>query len=340
MNEQLKFSWGHIIAFLALIFLSYVTFVGVTYMTNGNFMDASFAMVITTVLLFIFFIGAQIAKATANKFKRWIIIERLLVFCSPILFILIMIPFAHFWTVHSRNDKIVVMFTQAINASKQMFNDYEDYAHRRIANYTGLLESMAGEDKSYGVVHRENLIHTLELQLLSSNYLSLKVEANKWIDASNNGASTWNVFLLGNIREIKNAIHGWNAQLADYAANRLTNEELKGNTVELFGKSNVSLKEVDEGLDNLRMMFVTREWPPVYTYIIGIVLYFALLFPYFLQERHTKSVYRLVGMKKSISNTSGLIDEYGTDDDNIITDKIRTASSTQNSDGDYTSFTI
>ena len=28
MNEQLKFSWGHIIAFLALIVLSYITFVG------------------------------------------------------------------------------------------------------------------------------------------------------------------------------------------------------------------------------------------------------------------------------------------------------------------------
>ena len=26
MNEQLKFSWGHIIAFLALIVLSYITF--------------------------------------------------------------------------------------------------------------------------------------------------------------------------------------------------------------------------------------------------------------------------------------------------------------------------
>ena len=43
MNEQLKFSWGHIIAFLALIIISYISFVGVTYMTDGDFTKASFA---------------------------------------------------------------------------------------------------------------------------------------------------------------------------------------------------------------------------------------------------------------------------------------------------------
>ena len=36
MDEQLKFSWGHIIAFLALIFISYITFVGVVYRTDGD----------------------------------------------------------------------------------------------------------------------------------------------------------------------------------------------------------------------------------------------------------------------------------------------------------------
>ena len=29
MNEQLKFSWGHIIAFLALIILSYLSFASI-----------------------------------------------------------------------------------------------------------------------------------------------------------------------------------------------------------------------------------------------------------------------------------------------------------------------
>ena len=54
MNEQLKFSWGHIIAFLALIVLSYITFVGVTYKTDGNFMKASIAMIVIDIVLLVF----------------------------------------------------------------------------------------------------------------------------------------------------------------------------------------------------------------------------------------------------------------------------------------------
>ncbi|WP_300726142.1 hypothetical protein [uncultured Bacteroides sp.] len=355
MNEQLKFSWGHIIAFLTLIFLSYVTFVGVTYMTNGNFAEAGIAMVGIDLVLFLFFIGAQMAKATTHKFKRWIFIERLLIFGSPIIFIFSMVPFAHFWTVHSKNEKIVSEFTQAINASKQMFEDYETYANQRISNYTMMLDGVitnkavapdafraCGFTPGKEYIQKENMIHTLKLQLLSSNYDSLKVEANKWIGASSDGASTWNVFLLGNTREIKSAIHGWNEQLADYAKNKFTNEEFQGNNVDLFGKSNVSLNAVDTGLDNLKAMFVTTDFPPFHAYIIGILLYFALLFPYFLQDRHTKSQYRLLGMERGASSQSTFKVETSTTDYNgkTKTTNKKTNSSEYDSDDDYASFTM
>ena len=40
MNERLQFSWGHIIAFVALIAVSYISFMGITYLTAGNFLAA------------------------------------------------------------------------------------------------------------------------------------------------------------------------------------------------------------------------------------------------------------------------------------------------------------
>ena len=103
MNEQLKFSWGHIIAFLALIVLSYITFVGVTYMTDGDFTTASIAMVVVDIVLFVFFIGAQIMKATTKKFAKRIWVERVFIFGSPIVFLLCMLPFYHFGTVQSQD---------------------------------------------------------------------------------------------------------------------------------------------------------------------------------------------------------------------------------------------
>lgn len=353
MNEQLKFSWGHIIAFLALIFISYITFVGVTYMTNGNFVKASIVMVCIDILLFVFFIGAQRAKSTTHKFKRWIFIERLLVFCSPVIFIFAMIPFAHFWTVHSKNKEIVSEFTQSIRASKQMFEDYDIYANQRIANYAAMLDNVTANKSTApnafracgfisGKEHiqKENMIHTLKLQLLSSNYDSLKIEANKWIDASDEGASTWNVFLLGNTREIKSAIHSWNEQLANYAENKLTNEEVQNNHVDIFGQSNASLNTVDMGLNNLKTIFVTRDFPPFHAYIIGILLYFALLFPYFLQDRHTKSQYKLFGMKKEVSIQDYSMIESNIKDGDSNTTNNTHISSNKDSGDDYASFTM
>lgn len=70
MNEQLKFSWGHIIAFLALIVLSYITFVGVTYKTDGNFMKASIAMIVIDIVLLVFFIGAQMLKLQLKNLQN------------------------------------------------------------------------------------------------------------------------------------------------------------------------------------------------------------------------------------------------------------------------------
>ena len=318
MNEQLKFSWGHIIAFLALIIISYITFVGVTYMTDGNFAKASIAMVAIDFALFVIFIGAQMMKATSRKFAKRIWIERIFIFCSPIIFILCMLPFYHFGTVQSQDAEIVKNFTNAISASNQMFSDYDNYSRKRIANYEHMLDRVinnqsiqpeefnsCGFTKGNEQIQKRNMVNSLRLQLVSENYDSLKTEATRWIESSSNGASTWNVFLLGNTKEIKKAIHDWNIQLAEFANHKMNNEEFNGyNQINDFSEISVSLESVDAGLDGLTEKFTGSAFPPV-GYIIGsVILYFVLLFPYFLQDRHTKSQFRLFGMEKGASRSS------------------------------------
>ena len=127
MNEKLQFSWGHIIAFIALIAVSYISFVGFTYLTNGDFTFALLGMGLTDIVFILFFIGAQQMKASGVKMKRKIIWERIFIFGSPIIFIAGMISMSHFWTVRSQNDAIVKTFKNAINSSRQLFSDYEEY---------------------------------------------------------------------------------------------------------------------------------------------------------------------------------------------------------------------
>ena len=309
MNEKLQFSWGHIIAFIALIAVSYISFVGFTYLTNGDFALALFGMGITYIVFIIFFIGAQQMKASGVKMRRKIIWERIFIFGSPIVFIAGMISMSHFWTVVSQNDAIVETFKNSINGSRQLFSDYEEYSNQRIDYYKSNLTqiivnknsdphtfSKAVFEETKASIQRDNMVETLKLQLLSQNYDSLKTVANNWIDDAAHGASTWNVFLLGNTREIKDALCNWENQLKSFSAKEMSNESITG-TVDRFQSNGA--KNAIAGIDSLTTSFITQQFPTLAAIIFGIVIYLMLLFPYFIQDRHTKNVYRLTGTERN-----------------------------------------
>lgn len=305
MNEKLQFSWGHIIAFLALIAVSYISFVGITYLTNGDFTFALIGMGITDIVYILFFIGAQQMKASGVKMRRKIIWERIFIFGSPVIFIAGMISMSHFWTVKSRNDEIVKQFITSINNSKQLFDDYEYYSDLRIQNYDKMLAlfiadpvnyqtkfKAAGLNSSYPEIQRKNMVETLKLELRSENYDSLKNSAIKWIDNASNGANTWNVFLMGNTKEIKSALSKWENQLKSFSYKEMSNESLLGD-VPRFSSNGV--QNAINGIDSLTASFTTQRFPTLAAIIFGLMIYLMLLFPYILQDRHTKSIYRLIG---------------------------------------------
>lgn len=306
MNERLKFSWGHIIAFLALIAVSYISFVGCTYLTNGNFLYASICTVLTDILFILFFIGAQQMKASGYKISRKIVWERIFVYGSPLIFVAGMVTMSHFWTVKSQNDEIVEQFTSSINGSRQLFTDYEKYCNARIDTYRKNLNRSIAQVDSVGAVsyslidsiQRDNKLEVLRLQLLSQNYDSLKMVANKWIDESSQGASTWNVFLLGNTREIKSALAKWEEQLQDYAEKEMYDESFYGPVAQFQSDG---AQDAIDGIDGLTSAFTTQQLPNPSAIIFGVVIYLMLIFPYLIQERHTKSVYRLWGREKDPS---------------------------------------
>lgn len=112
---------------------------------------------------------------------------------------------------------------------------------------------------------------------------------------------------MGNTREIKTAIHDWNVQLREFATHKMNNEEFNGyNAVKSFEEVSGSLNSVDGGLDGLTTMFTKSAFPPFGSILGAVVLYFALLFPYFLQDRHTKSQFRLIGMETGASRSSSM----------------------------------
>ena len=316
-NKTLKFSWGHIIAFVALIFISYVTYMGDFYSNGGDFKSSAIKVFAIDVVLILTFIGAQIFKGTDERFDRSIIIERILICLCPIAFLWAMIPYNHFWSVFSERDQIEPKFTSAIEKSRQMFLNYDQYSKDRIATYSDFLSSIVANKENARTEYlnagffdanddlvKENYITTLRLQLLSQNTDSLRTSALSWIDEANQGASVWNAFLVGNISMISEAIEGWNQKLYKVSMPVLSNEPKDStHSVALFDPNRESFKAANAELTDLRNLFVNSNGINLYTIITGILLILMLLFPYFLQKRNEKAkgYYSLIPVNKTIN---------------------------------------
>lgn len=302
INETLKFSWGHIIAFVALIIISYVSFMGITYMTDGDFQIAIWGFIIIDILLMFFFLAPQLLKATERKFNIRIWIERVVLFLSPIAFVILMIPYAHFGTVFKNRGDIETTFKESISSTKGMFDSYEAYANNRIVEYDKLLVKSKVKE-----VQRKNKVEALRLQLVDENYNNLKQSAIEWIDGASD-ATVWNVFMIGNIQEIENALNAWNADLSEFSSKLMVDEP---DTVKAFTSSDSSVLVAKENLNSLGSIYTEKESPTIIAISSGLVLSLFLLFPYVLQGRHSKSTYRLLGTetKKIAKNKDE--DEYG-----------------------------
>lgn len=70
MNRKLRFSWGHIVSFLALIFIAYVVFMGTTYYTIGNYYAGLITMGCCVLLLVLTILGAQVLKGVDKNFTE------------------------------------------------------------------------------------------------------------------------------------------------------------------------------------------------------------------------------------------------------------------------------
>lgn len=332
INETLKFSWGHILAFIALIFISYVSFMGITYLTDGDFLYAGLGVLIINLVLIVFFIIPQILKGTDEKFSRKIIFERILFFSVPVFFIAAMVPYAHFWTVFDHRTQVETTFSESIKTTKGMFESYEAYANNRIKEYDKKLAQNKTE-----AVHRSNEVEALRLQLIADNYDALKESAIEWVDNAS-GATVWNVFMIGNIKKIEDAIESWNKSLSDFSGKIMLDEP---DGVEPFSSSDPSVTIAKKNLNNLCSVYTTMGGPTMIAIGVGILLYILLLFPYIIQSRNTKSTFRLIGSEgdlyKPQRKKSKKTSKIDRPDDDMTFSMEEDSSS---NDGDYGSFAM
>ncbi len=285
MNRKLRFSWGHIVAFLALIFIAYVVFMGATYYTVGNYYAGLITMGCCVLLIILTVLGAQVLKGVDKKFHRSIVWERILVMCSPAIIIIVGIPFSHFWTVQSSEDEIIQQFDKSIKASLGIFSDYDSYSDSRIELFKSSLASTVEDDQLIN-----NRIDELSLYLKSSTAKSIE-EAKTWINKVSDTPSIWNVFLFGNISTIEGAIEQWTESLNKHSEKCVSSET----EVEAFSTANTHKEKALNGLASLKSLYQETKAPNALAITTLLICYLMLLCPYFVQERHSRSVETFFG---------------------------------------------
>lgn len=291
MNRRLRFSWGHIVAFLALIFIAYVVFMGATYFTIGNYYVGLITMGCCILLIVLTILGAQVLKGVDKKFHRSIIWERILIAFSPLIICIVGIPFSHFWTVQSAEDKIIEHFKSAVNSSMGIFSDYESYSQERISQ---LKTNLSKSNKDEQIIN--NRVNELTLFLNNSLAQSIE-EAKAWICKVNKDSSIWNIFLFGNISTIESAVNQWTESLNEHSAKSLSSEK----EPILFSTDNPNKEKVLSGLACLKSIYQTTGRPNALAILTLLVCYMMLLCPYFVQERHSRSVEAFFGKKNKKS---------------------------------------
>lgn len=284
MNKKLRFSWSHIIAFLALIFIAYVTFMGVTYYTQGNYLIAIIAAAVSVALLAGIMLGAQVLKGVDRKFHRSIVWERVLIFLSPLIILAALVPYSHFWTVLGRESEIVEKFSIAVKESQGVFTDYENYAKNRYAQLRDVLAKQNLTNQQ-----RTNRLNELEMWLLSDNHKSFKQQVETWTSQVSKRPTVWNVFIFGNINKIEQAVTQWTKTLNKISMKHLSPESTN---VQPFGNPNPHQQKAIADLKEMSGLYTDKSFPNVWAVVTILVCYAMLLFPYLIQERHSRNPYR------------------------------------------------
>ena len=285
MNRKLRFSWGHIVAFLALIFIAYVVFMGATYYTVGNYYAGLIAMGFCVLLIVSTILGAQVLKGVDKKFHRSIVWERILIGLSPVIIIIVGIPFSHFWTVQSSETEIKEEFRKSITSALGIFSDYDSYSKERISQLETSLNSSVKDDQL-----KKNRVDELTLYLNNSTAKSIE-EAKVWVNKVNEDPSIWNVFLFGNISTIESAIEQWTESLNTISKKAMSSEK----EPESFSTANMNKEKALNGLTNLKSTYQEVKAPNASAILTLLICYLMLLCPYFVQERHSRNVETFFG---------------------------------------------
>lgn len=289
MHENLKFSFGHILAFLSLIWIGFSVFVGTTYQAGGDIRSGILASSLTLVVLLAALLYLQQLKATERKFDKRIVLERATFALLAASCLAAYYPINHLWNVRDRMSPISEGIKASLQTSSSLFTRYNEYAEDRLKTYAG--QQTAANTKKVTALNRHK---ALQLQLLPAQLDELETEAANWIRHSGNYLSIWNVFLLSSIDDIRTGLETWHRQLNQLSLHRMQDES--GSLPHEFAMTE-EVEETMHRITEVKSYYSGAGGLNLLALSINLVAFAALFMPWLIQPRSPKSKMAFFGRK-------------------------------------------
>lgn len=296
MYKNLKFSWAHIIALVALLSMGVLIFLSDSPISEQGDVNSTavWRALLWCLAVAVLFVGAQQLKGVDNSlsFRKCIWAERLLFFASPIALLLCMAPVNHtFNIIRHISDDAGETTSMVVSTTDDMFSAYEEYVGNRVKAY----ESSLGQSE-FGAMKIDVELQLLQLRLKNSEYDAFKLQTRYWLDdwkrnSGTDAMSGWNPFILTNIYKVKEAIQSWSEAMTGLSSTRLKYES--PDTYAFNGTPFVH--KINQNLDNL--VSVDEDRLSLSTVVYFLLSLALLSLPYWVQERNGVSTYRLFGRR-------------------------------------------
>ncbi|MBO4659068.1 MAG: hypothetical protein J5637_05550 [Prevotella sp.] len=312
INHKIKkTALAQVFAVVAAIFIAYISFMGLVYLSHGQIVASAIAATALGITMVLLCFMAQQMKGTGEKFAGSIVKERIAIVSLAFVMMVPVVPFLHFFSVSGRETRVTRQFDNALAEVMPMFDEYDSIVDKRVANYrkrlSGVKNKQSKNFAKYGfnkhtegmpsngvAVMRGNMVNTLRTMLAPPALDSLRQDARQWVEKAHDGSSVWNVFLLGNSDLTASAVASWQKTMDTSLRQRLNNE-----VADTTGFESAHATMALERLSQLSDECARFSMPPFYAIPLLLAALLLLFFPYWLQTRHSKSWERLGGKRKT-----------------------------------------
>lgn len=305
MNKKLHFTWGHIFAFIAIIFISYSSFMGISFKTGGDFLQAILITLGVVIVFILFFIFPQQLKATESNFSKCIWAERILIHAAlPVALAFALVPqspFTHFGAIVQKAPQIESQYQTTANSFNDVISDYEQYVSSREIRLNEVMEN-----NNYSPSQRNNRKQILDIYLKPQQYTDyVNGDLKKYIDNAKS-VKVWNVYTVSNVKAISESATTLVNTLTNNSSRILSFEE----GVSSYDGADV-LKKVNAKISELSGLFKDNHWSWL-SFILAILASFFMFVPYLTQQRNGKNTYSLY------SNHRFTKQSHNDNDDDVI----------------------